>query len=67
MTPTPTRQTFTGADVSLYHIAARLYGNALLGVIIAEANSLSDYMITGTVELIIPPQPPTDNGGLPTL
>lgn len=59
------RQIFTGADVSLFHIAARQYNNALLWTIIADANDLGDYMITGTVELIIPPKPPSDNNGLP--
>lgn len=60
-------RTFTGADVSLFHIAARVYSDALLWNIIASANGLSDYMIVGTVQLIIPPKPPSDNGGLPSL
>jgi len=60
-------KTFTGADTSLFHIASRIYGDALLWNVIAAANGLDDYMITGTVQLIIPPQPPSDNGGLPQL
>jgi hypothetical protein len=60
-------KTFTGADTSLFHIASREYKNALLWNIIADANDLDDYIITGTVQLIIPPKPPSDNGGLPQL
>lgn len=62
-----TAKTFTGADISLFHIAAREYGDALLWVLIAAANNLSDPMITGTLQLVIPPKPPAVNGGIPSL
>jgi hypothetical protein len=60
-----TTKTFTGADRTLYHIAAREYSNALLWYIIAAANGLSDPVITGTMQLVIPPKPPSDNDGVP--
>lgn len=59
------KQTFTGADISLMHIAARLMNDAQQWYRIAEANGLSDYMITGTVTLIIPTPDPTLTGGIP--
>ena len=62
-----TTKTFTGADRTLFHIAAREYGNALLWAVIASANDLSDPIISGTVQLVIPPKPSTDNGGLPAV
>jgi hypothetical protein len=58
-------RTFTGADVSLMHIAARLMGDATLWYTIAQANDLSDYMVTGTVTLVIPTPDPTLSGGIP--
>lgn len=60
-------QTFTGADISLMHIAARLMGDPLQWYRIAQANNLSDYMITGTVTLLIPTPDPTTTGGVPQL
>ncbi len=62
-----TRETFTGADVSLYHVAARRYGDPLLWILIAEANDMLDPLITGTVQLVIPPKPSSNNGGIPSL
>lgn len=59
------RQIFTGADVSLFHIASRTYGDALMAVYIALANGMTDYMITGSVSLVIPPKPLGNNGGNP--
>lgn len=58
-------QTFTGADISLMHIAARLMGDPQQWYRIAQANNLSDYMITGTVTLTIPTANATLTGGIP--
>lgn len=58
-------KTYTGADISLMHIAAREMGDASQWYRIAEANNLSDYMITGTLTLIIPSPDPTLSGGIP--
>lgn len=58
-------KTFTGADISLMHIAAREMNDALQWYRIAQANGLSDYMITGTVTLIIPTPDSSLSGGIP--
>jgi nucleoid-associated protein YgaU len=60
-----TTKTFTGADGTLFHIALNELGDALQWYRIAEANGLSDPMITGTVELVIPEADPTTTGGIP--
>jgi hypothetical protein len=62
-----TTQTFTGADRTLFHIAARLLGDPLAWYRIAQANGLSDYIIVGTVELVIPDPDPTPATGVPSL
>lgn len=61
------RQTlnFTGADGTLFHVAARLYGDATEWIRIAQANGVSDPTIVGTVTLIIPDKPQTPSGGIP--
>lgn len=59
------KKTFTGADISLMHIAAREMGDAQQWHRIAAANGLSDYMITGTITLVIPSPDPTLSGGVP--
>lgn len=61
----PTTKTYSGADVSLFHIAAREYGDPLSWYQIAAANGLTDPMITGTVDLIIPTKDPAPATGLP--
>lgn len=60
-------KTYTGADVSLFHIAAKELGDALQWQRLAAINNLSDYMITGTVTLQIPESDPTQSGGVPAL
>jgi len=57
--------TFTGADVSLFHLAARFYGDASQWLTIARANNLSDPFITGIVTLTIPDADTTASGGVP--
>lgn len=61
-----TVKTFSGADVSLFHVAAREYGNPLAWFRIASANGLVDPMITGSVDLIVPNADPTPPTGLPS-
>jgi hypothetical protein len=56
---------FTRADVSLFHIAARLMLDPLQWYRIADANKLQDPMIYGTVNLVIPDADPTTTGGVP--
>lgn len=58
-------KTFTGADGTLFHIAARLYGDATEWIRIAQANGIIDPMIVGTVTLVIPSKPQTQSGGIP--
>lgn len=59
------RKTYTGADVSLFHIAARELNDASQWWVIAKLNGLTDYMITGTVVLQIPSADPLLTGGVP--
>ena len=47
--------TLTIAGGNLMKIAARLYGDATQWNRIAAANGLWDFIITGTVTLVIPP------------
>lgn len=60
-----TIKTFSGADRTLFHIAARELGDPLAWYRIADANGLTDTMIVGTVDLIIPGPDPTIQTGLP--
>ncbi len=55
----------SGADRTLFHIAARQYGDPTQWLPIARANDLTDPMIVGNVTLTIPPQDPTSTGGIP--
>lgn len=57
--------TFTGADGTLFHVAARLYGDAMEWIRIAQANGVSDPTIIGTITLTIPDKPQTPSGGIP--
>lgn len=59
--------TYSGADVDLFHIALREYGDATEWVRIAEANGLTDPSIGGTVTLTIPNPSQTKSGGIPTI
>jgi hypothetical protein len=57
--------TYTGADVDLFHIALRELGDALQWYRFAQANGLSDTVIIGTVQLAVPQKDPTNTGGIP--
>lgn len=59
------KRTFTGADIDLFHIAARVMGDPTQAYRIATANGLVDFMVTGTVNLIIPTPDPSTTGGIP--
>lgn len=58
-------QTFTGADVSLFHIAMQRLKDPLQWYRFMQANNLTDYVITGTVSLVVPEIDPTASGGVP--
>ena len=57
--------TVTSAEIDLFHLAARLYGDATLWFLIARANGLIDPQINGLTTLVIPPADPTQSGGVP--
>lgn len=63
MTTSPTTMTVVGGD--LYRIAAKLYQDATQWVRIAQANNLSDPVLSGPVTLIIPAPNPSAGGGVP--
>ncbi len=55
----------TGADVDLFHIAARELNDATQWIRIAQLNGLSDPAITGITSLVIPSLDPSQTGGVP--
>lgn len=56
----------SGADISLYHVAARELGDALQWWRIAQVNGLSDYLLSGPpVEISIPEADAGQSSGLP--
>lgn len=56
----------SAADRTLFHLAARFYGDATLWLLIAEANCIGDPMILGIIRgLKIPDADPIRTGGLP--
>lgn len=57
--------TVSGADISLFHVAARELGDATQWIRIAQANGLSDPMLASVVTLTIPDVNPLLTGGLP--
>jgi nucleoid-associated protein YgaU len=56
--------TVTAIGGDLFTIAAQQYGDARLWTVIANANGLSDPMISGQVTLVIPPKPSVASGGI---
>lgn len=42
------------SNTTLFHLAARFYGNALYWTVIAEANSLIDPWVFGQANILIP-------------
>lgn len=55
--------TVTGGN--LFEIAARLLGDATQWVRLAQANGLTDPMLSGLVTLIVPQPDPSQTGGIP--
>lgn len=55
----------SGADLTLYHVAARELNDPTQWYRIAAANGLSDPVIYGVVTLIIPPQAVSTDGIVP--
>lgn len=61
--PLPQRIIQSGGN--LFALAARLYGDATLANIIADANSLTDPFPPGVVSLTIPQADSARSGGMP--
>lgn len=57
-------QTLTTAGGNLFQIAAQQLGDATQWLRIAQANNLSDPMLSGVVTLLIPPVNPAAGGGI---
>lgn len=51
--------TVTVVNTTLFHVAALYLGDATLWNLIASANGLSDPMVNGTVQLVLPLVPST--------
>ena len=51
--------TVTVVNTTLFHVAALYLGDATLWNLIANANGLSDPLIVGTVQLVLPLIPST--------
>jgi hypothetical protein len=62
--PLPASIQVDGASVSLFHLAAIYYGDATAWLTIAQANGMSDPLITGLVTLTIPVANPNAGGGV---
>jgi hypothetical protein len=57
-------QTLTVNGGNLFRIAAQQLGDATQWIRIAQLNSLSDPMLSGTVVLLIPDRDPNAGGGV---
>lgn len=58
--------TVSPADVSLFHIASRVWGDATAWFALADANNMTDPFLYGPpVTLIIPDYDPAFSGGAP--
>lgn len=53
----------SAADVSLFHVATRIYGDATQWITLSVANSMPDPRITGILQLYIPPVALFPSGG----
>ena len=53
------------ADTTLFHVAAKELGDATQWYRIAALNGLSDFLLQGVYELLIPLYDATASGGLP--
>lgn len=56
----------SGADITLFHVALRQFGNPLLAVQIAAANQITDPWLVGLATIVIPTEAAPDTGGLPS-
>lgn len=63
----PKTITVSGAERTLFHVAARYLGSAAEWIAIAQANGLSDPMIDGITDLVIPDPSPVKSDGIPQL
>ncbi|MDD2878007.1 MAG: hypothetical protein PHT60_13590 [Acidiphilium sp.] len=52
---------------NLFAIAAQYLGDATQWVRIAQANDLSDPVLSGVVRLVLPPVDPAATGGVPNV
>ncbi len=60
----PNAQLVTVIGGNLFNLAAIYYGDASQWALIADANNLSDPMIVGVQNLLIPPLNNQDTGGI---
>lgn len=58
-------RTITVVGGNLFDIAARELGDATQAVRIAQRNGLSDFFLSGTVTLDLPPVDASQTGGVP--
>ena len=56
----------SGADISLFHVAARELGNPMQAWQIASLSGLTDPMLSGVVTLTLPAPDASQTTGLPT-
>ena len=59
-------RTITVTGGNLFQVAAQQLGDATQWIRIAQANGLSDPMLTGLVTLMIPATDPSAGGGIAT-
>ena len=58
-------RTITVHNGNLFAIAARELGDDTQAVRIAQRNGLTDFFLSGTVTLALPPVDATQSGGVP--
>jgi nucleoid-associated protein YgaU len=59
--------TITVVGGNLFAIAAQYLGDATQWIRIAQANDLSDPVLSGVVMLVLPPVDPAAGGGVPNV
>lgn len=61
-----TMLTVSAQDISLFHVAARIYGDATAWLAIAQANDISDPFLVGSaIKLVVPNYDLAYTGGAP--
>ena len=58
--------TITVQNASLFQVAAQYLNDATQAVRIAQRNGLTDFYLSGTTTLILPPVDTTQSGGVPS-